>query len=1041
MITIRSRILKCSLLRSGLILVLILLFNGIGVAQKSSVGRDFWVGYMSRDASQAPILSVTFSVVGSTGGGNVAITGPNLRREFEDLERGASVLFELDAAMIQQMMRLEEGSDNFALHISSDVDLMVYASNHTKDKPGGDDGDATLILPTDLLGTDYYALSYDEDVTSIGSEVVIVGTQNGTIIDIVPSVDTRNFRANELVQITLHAGQRYQLQSNGDLSGTRVSVNPENNSGCKPIAVFSGSLQTAIGPRTFPGHIYNQIFPLKVLGKSYSLVPFEKGINEYRVKVVTVEDNNEIFSNGVSVGTLANAGDYIELDYNDQRRITSTKPMLLAQFFKGFVEQEGKLVDPFMVVMTADEHMVSSGDIPETTFLGITGTIQGREFQSVLFQTSEVNQYVHESQNFTDEIMPFTPDQTLSFSNFYSDKVLTQTGNQGFAYYRYNFGIEDDVPNLGVVINTGFTELDTLSIEADPKACLGADFVVRPNFSGRDSPNPKYDTFEWDMGDGTVLNGAEVIHQYSQGGVYQVRLIASKQGGFCLEPDTVYHEVEVLDFKIQEFQGPGSVCPNTSGAVYSLTASDQNDFIWSVAGGTITSDNGDVITVDWGPENANASVTVVASNPFCDDDTIIYPVVISQNLEPETPIGPAGVCLNELEQTYFGSQVSGANYVWEIENGSILNGQGTSEVQVRWNGDAPGRIWYTQSQGSGANFCEGVSPELIVNIFPELLANTEVTHVSCNGNTDGSIILNPSGGNGPYEYSWSDVRLSGNQVEDLSPGSYEVVISDASGCSIIELIEITEPEVLSATLELVDVLCHGENNGTASVFTLGGTAPYQYQWDGGTLVEESTNSSLGVGAHTVRIVDANGCEFSLDFGLGQPEPLSAVTTDTPTCAGLSEGTISVEASGGVGPYTYRWNTSPPQDSQLITGLEAGKYSVTVTDANGCTFTFEDEEISEKYPVVRLPNVFSPNGDGLNDTFSGVSECSTDFSMKIYSQWGELLYYTTDLQKGWDGTHRGKEVPIGVYSYIVSYGAEVNGQPFREVVRGQLRIVR
>ena len=98
-------------------------------------------------------------------------------------------------------------------------------------------------------------------------------------------------------------------------------------------------------------------------------------------------------------------------------------------------------------------------------------------------------------------------------------------------------------------------------------------------------------------------------------------------------------------------------------------------------------------------------------------------------------------------------------------------------------------------------------------------------------------------------------------------------------------------------------------------------------------------------------------------------------------------------------------------------------------------------VREKHPRIYLPNAFSPNGDGVNDEFKAMSDCELNFSMQIFNAWGGIVFSTTDMARGWDGTVAGKAAPIGKYSYIVFYSATANGLSFEETQRGTLRLLR
>ncbi|KGO79764.1 hypothetical protein Q763_13035, partial [Flavobacterium beibuense F44-8] len=150
-----------------------------------------------------------------------------------------------------------------------------------------------------------------------------------------------------------------------------------------------------------------------------------------------------------------------------------------------------------------------------------------------------------------------------------------------------------------------------------------------------------------------------------------------------------------------------------------------------------------------------------------------------------------------------------------------------------------------------------------------------------------------------------------------------------------------------------DVLCNGEANGTATVAVTGGTAPYTYLWNDGQTT--ATATGLAPGDYTVTVTDASGCSVVQDFTIGEPDALAAATGSTQndvSCNGGTDGEITVVMQGGVTPYSYAW--SDGQTTATATGLAAGNYTVTISDANGCTLT-ENFIVSQPDALALSPN--------------------------------------------------------------------------------------
>lgn len=216
-----------------------------------------------------------------------------------------------------------------------------------------------------------------------------------------------------------------------------------------------------------------------------------------------------------------------------------------------------------------------------------------------------------------------------------------------------------------------------------------------------------------------------------------------------------------------------------------------------------------------------------------------------------------------------------------------------------------------------------------------MTATTLQTDILCYGDNTGSAGVTVSGGTPGYTYLWNNGATAAS-ISNLTSGNYSVTITDANGCNLIKNFTITAPAAaLSGTTSQTNILCYG-STGSATVAVSGGTQAYSYSWSpfGGNA---ATANNLTAGDYSVLVTDANGCTLTKNYTITAPaSPLSAVTSQTATCFGGSTGTAGVSVSGGTAPYTYLWSTG--DQTADITGLSANAYSVTITDANGCTHT-------------------------------------------------------------------------------------------------------
>jgi hypothetical protein len=216
-----------------------------------------------------------------------------------------------------------------------------------------------------------------------------------------------------------------------------------------------------------------------------------------------------------------------------------------------------------------------------------------------------------------------------------------------------------------------------------------------------------------------------------------------------------------------------------------------------------------------------------------------------------------------------------------------------------------------------------------------LNASTSTTNASNASAFDGSATAIVSGGTTPYAYSWNTTPLQTNSTaNNLQVGAYIVTISDANGCTYTSVANVTSGCALTLSMNQTNITCNGQNNGTATV-TANGTSPYTYVWNNGNTA--SNLSNLANGIYTVTVTDANSCTASISVTITQPDVLTINQNKTNvSCNGGSNGSISLNMSGGTSPYSYLWSNG--STNVTISTLSAGTYMVTVTDANACTAT-------------------------------------------------------------------------------------------------------
>jgi len=208
------------------------------------------------------------------------------------------------------------------------------------------------------------------------------------------------------------------------------------------------------------------------------------------------------------------------------------------------------------------------------------------------------------------------------------------------------------------------------------------------------------------------------------------------------------------------------------------------------------------------------------------------------------------------------------------------------------------------------------------------------TNVSCFGTCDGSATAVGLGGTFPYTYAWS-TGDSGAALDSLCAGSYTVTVTDANSATAVGTVSIIQPNLLSVAVSTEDQICGIAPDGTATAVPTGGTAPYGYSWNNSGTTAQITG--LSGGPYTVTVTDFNGCTAvggNTVFFQNEGIWLMAIPTDIP-CFGDNNGSVYAGPMTGTPPYTFDWGSGFPA-TQVISNLPPGTYTVTVTDANGCS---------------------------------------------------------------------------------------------------------
>jgi gliding motility-associated-like protein len=361
------------------------------------------------------------------------------------------------------------------------------------------------------------------------------------------------------------------------------------------------------------------------------------------------------------------------------------------------------------------------------------------------------------------------------------------------------------------------------------------------------------------------------------------------------------------------------------------------------------------------------------------------------------------------------SETSGIT--WTLADGST-----STEASI----DACVNGWYILSRTENA--CTAVD-SVFVTVTPAIQQPTvtlDGSNVICQGQSTSTLISSYATGN-----QW---LLNGNPIDGATSntlvltvgGIYSVVVSSSSGCtSTSATVEIIQKSTDPIQITAADtVVC---NNEPINVVLTASPGFVSYTWFGNGEAGE-TYTATYIGEYSVVGINEDGCQSTDYINIVgnipfEVEAASPVYYDdfNVSYAGAQDGSIEVNVTGGSGSFSYSWsNGSTAED---LSGLSGGDYTLTVSDQQGCSVI---TTINVNEPgLVKLPNGFTPNGDGFNDFYviTGIQGYEGN-QINIFNRWGSLVYSAKEYQNNWDGTSNdGNLLPDGTYFIVVNLNKE------------------
>ncbi len=361
-------------------------------------------------------------------------------------------------------------------------------------------------------------------------------------------------------------------------------------------------------------------------------------------------------------------------------------------------------------------------------------------------------------------------------------------------------------------------------------------------------------------------------------------------------------------------------------------------------------------------------------------------------------------------------QVSGQNVSCNASNDgsaqvSILSGN--PPYDITWSNGSKNAVINTLSAGyysvtvSDASGCIDTAGILIRNTGNISIALI-VDSITCHGADNGIIQASVSGDDPPFSYQWS-TGSNADRIFDLGPGSYTLTVTDSNGCKAESSVTLSEPDSLLIEVTAFPETCSGGgNNGMAIALVTGGTAPYTYFWNSSPNQYGDTAVNLRAGSYIVRVYDRNNCQVEASVTIDPPANYQISFDTIPvSCFDGDDGQVTVHVRGGQKPYTFQWNTPGNDSDSIVTGLGAGFYTVTITDAGNCA-------------IIRNIQISQPDEIQVNVIASNVS-CPgrSDGEVTVIPSGGNPPYNYLWNTPNQDQTQTVSGLPAGTYELYIS----------------------
>lgn len=524
---------------------------------QTNEGTDFWFGFMHHfdEYNNSKVVMITSK---SNASGTIEVPLQNWQTNFSV---GANDITIITLPSFTEVTQSEVITD-YGIHLTSNQPVSVYLHQYQNFR-----SEATVVLPTTSIGSDYYVMSYDGVLiqgNEFPSEFLVVGVQDETTLSILLSEETQmGNQAGETIDIILNRGETFLVQGKSwhdDLTGTYVVAD-------KPFSLFAGNRWTEVpNGCAARDNLFEQMYPVATWGKKFVTVP-HLNMNYDIFRVMAAEDNTTVNVNAGNITTYTlNAGDYVEFSQSQAAYIEADHPILVAQYIIGSNCNGHNYGDPSMVLLNSIEQTRDTLTVYNSNLENISET-----YINIIMSAGDA---------------PFVTLDGMVVGNNYPTQTIGPNEEFAFAQIQVSPGAHTIISEGCGVIATayGYGQVESYAYSAGASfkpintnpipdgGCLNDTIYFDTGLS------PSRYSFFWDLGDGNFSTESEFAHFYPDLGSYPVSLIITDH---CLnEVDTLYKDLEITLRQAVETGEDVLIC---QGETIQLSATDIDEatYTWS----------------------------------------------------------------------------------------------------------------------------------------------------------------------------------------------------------------------------------------------------------------------------------------------------------------------------------------------------------------------------------------------------------------------------------------------------------------------------